>query len=98
LLKFFGINHRHEQVHEQGDGNQADNNGFHKFRVSSGRSELLAPLGVKFARHKKQRHHGDINQISHKICLSDGPKRTPHGAQPLHPSPTLYDQGGSGVS
>jgi hypothetical protein len=56
LLKFFRINHRDEQIGEQREGNEADNNVFHK-----NDSEFLAPMGVDFARHKKQGDDGGEN-------------------------------------
>jgi hypothetical protein len=59
LLKFFRINHRDEQVGEQRDGNEADNNIFHKAL------EFFAPVGVDFARHKKGRDDAEVNQVSH---------------------------------
>jgi hypothetical protein len=61
LLKFFGINHRDEQIGEQRKGNEADNNVFHKSL------EFFAPMGVNFARHKKQDDGSDIDGIDHKM-------------------------------
>ena len=61
MLKFFGINHRDEQIGEQREGNEADDNGFHKFL------EFFAPAGVKLARHKKQGDDGDENQVGHRF-------------------------------
>jgi hypothetical protein len=61
LLKFFRINHRDEQIGEQRNGNEADNNVFHKI------SEFLAPVGVKFAGHKKQDDGSDVDGINHKM-------------------------------
>jgi hypothetical protein len=63
LLKFFRIDHRDEQIGEQREGNDADDNGFHKSL------EFFAPVGVKLARHKKQGDDGDENQINHTFCL-----------------------------
>jgi hypothetical protein len=61
LLKFFRINHRDEQIRKQREGNDADNNVFHKFL------EFFAPVGVDLARHKKQGEHGEINQVIHGL-------------------------------
>jgi hypothetical protein len=63
LLKFFRINHRDEQIGKQREGNQADNNVFHKSL------EFFAPVGVKLARHKKQGDDGDENKINHRFCF-----------------------------
>jgi hypothetical protein len=64
LLKFFRINHRDEQIHEQRKDDEADNNVFHKS------SEFFAPEGVKFARHKEGRDDSDINQVCHKYVAN----------------------------
>jgi hypothetical protein len=64
LLKFFRINHRDEQIGEQRDGNEADNNIFHKF------SEFFAPMGVKLAGQKEGRDNADVNQVSHKYVAT----------------------------
>jgi hypothetical protein len=61
LLKFFRINHRDEQIRKQREGNESDNDVFHKF------SEFSAPVGVKFAHHKNQGDDGDVNNISHRF-------------------------------
>jgi hypothetical protein len=61
LLKFFGINHRDEQIGEQREGNETNDDGFHKCL------EFFAPMRVKFARHKKQGEDGDENQIQHNL-------------------------------
>jgi hypothetical protein len=63
LLKFFRINHRDEQIGEQRDGNEADNNVFHKNKSL----EFFAPVGVNFARHKKQGDGSDVDGINHKM-------------------------------
>jgi hypothetical protein len=65
LLKFFRINHRDEQIREQREGNEADNDVFHKSL------EFFAPVGVDLARHKKQGDDGDENDVSHKFCIPD---------------------------
>jgi hypothetical protein len=61
LLKFFRINHRDEQIGKQREGDEADNNVFHKSL------EFFAPVGVKSAGHKKQRDDGDENKINHRL-------------------------------
>jgi hypothetical protein len=61
LLKFFRINHRDEQIDEQRNGNESDNDVFHKS------SEFFAPVGVNFARHKKQDDGSDINHVQHNF-------------------------------
>jgi hypothetical protein len=66
LLKFFWINHRDEQIGEQRDGNEADNNVFHKNKSL----EFFAPAGVKLAGHKESRDDAEINQVSHKYRLT----------------------------
>jgi hypothetical protein len=63
LLKFFRINHRDEQIGKQREGDEADNNVFHKSL------EFFAPVGVKLARHKKQGDDGDENKINHRFCF-----------------------------
>jgi len=65
MLKFFRINHRDEQIGEQREGNESDNDVFHKWL------EFSAPAGVKFAHDKNQGDDGDVNNISHKFCISD---------------------------
>jgi hypothetical protein len=60
MLKFFRINHRDEQIGEQREGNETNDDGFHKFL------EFFAPVGVKFARHKKQGEDSDEYQIGHR--------------------------------
>ena len=62
MLKFFRINHRDEQIGEQREGNETDDDGFHKID-----SEFFAPAGVNFARHKKQGEDSDENQIGHRF-------------------------------
>jgi hypothetical protein len=64
LLKFFRINHRNEQIRKQREGNEADNNVFHKSL------EFFAPVGVKLARHKKQGDDSDENKINHRFWFS----------------------------
>jgi hypothetical protein len=64
LLKFFRINHRDEQIGKQREGNEADNNVFHKSL------EFFAPVGVKFAGHKKECDDGDENKINHRFWFS----------------------------
>jgi hypothetical protein len=44
LLKFFRINHRDEQVHEQRKGDQTDNNRFHNSNFHLART-LLPIIG-----------------------------------------------------
>ena len=61
MLKFFRINHRDEQIREQREGNEADNNIFHKSL------EFFAPVSVNFAGRKKGRDDSDINQVSHNL-------------------------------
>jgi hypothetical protein len=61
LSKFFRINHRDKQIGEKRQGNEADNNVFHKSL------EFFAPVGVDLARHKKQSEHGDVNKVSHRF-------------------------------
>jgi hypothetical protein len=58
-LKFFRINHRDEQIREQREGDEANNDVFHKS------SKFFAPTSVKPARHEKQGDDGDKNKISH---------------------------------
>jgi hypothetical protein len=85
LLKFFGINHRDEQIGEQREGNEADNDVFHKCL------EFFAPMGIKFARHKKQGDDGDVNKISHRfrfgILKGQSPATLPI-RQPRRPNAT----------
>jgi hypothetical protein len=63
-LKFFRINHRDDQINEQGDGNKADNDVFHKFL------KFFAPAGVKLAHDKNQGHDSDVNQVVHSFVLT----------------------------
>jgi hypothetical protein len=66
LLKFFRINHRDEQIGEQREGNEADNNVFHKNK----RLEFFAPMGVKIAGHKEGCDDTEVNQVSHKHIVT----------------------------
>jgi hypothetical protein len=69
LLKFFRINHRDEQIGEQRDGNETDNNIFHKNKSL----EFFAPVGVNFARHKKQDDGSDVDGVKHKTGQAGKP-------------------------
>jgi hypothetical protein len=63
MLKFFRINHRDEQISKQREGDEGDNNVFHKSL------EFFAPAGVQFARHKKKRDDSNENKVSHRFCF-----------------------------
>jgi hypothetical protein len=47
LLKFFRINHRDEQIHEQREGNQTNDKVFHKFPYSFSHQQAYNPPATK---------------------------------------------------
>jgi hypothetical protein len=66
MLEFFRVNHRHEQVSEQQQRDQANDNGFHLNLL-----EFLAEADVESAYDKKQNHDSTEDQIVHRI-VADG--------------------------
>jgi hypothetical protein len=70
--KFFRINHRHEQIGEQCEGNEADNDVFHKLIKLD--LKFPAPDGVELRGQKGGGHDGDKDQVLHKFltAMADG--------------------------
>ncbi|MCX6894337.1 MAG: hypothetical protein NTZ16_02275 [Verrucomicrobia bacterium] len=63
-LEFFRADHRDEQINKQREGDQADDDGFHKW------SEFFTPVGVKFRRAEEQRDHSEVNQVIHDATMT----------------------------
>jgi hypothetical protein len=76
--KFFRVNHGHEQIGKQREGNEADDDVFHKL-IHLG-SKFPAPAGVELRGQKGGGHDGDKDQVLHKFLTA-----TADGAQPGPP-------------
>jgi hypothetical protein len=59
--EFFRPDHCHEQVDEQQQGNDADNDGFHKVPL-----QFVAEANVKAAHDEKGDDHPKEDQVTHK--------------------------------
>ena len=69
-LEFFRPNHGHEQIDEQQQGNDADNDGFHRVLL-----QLLAEADVKSAHDKKQNDDASENEVVHRFPFGCSQKR-----------------------
>jgi hypothetical protein len=58
------MDHRHEQVDEQQQGNHAHNDGFHSVLLQG-----FAEADVKAAHHKKCDYNAYENQVTHSSSL-----------------------------
>jgi hypothetical protein len=76
--KFFRVNHRHKQIGKEREGNEADNDVFHKLFKQY--SKFSAPNGVELRGQKGGGHDGDKDQVLHKFLTA-----TADGAQPGRP-------------
>jgi hypothetical protein len=65
-LKFFGPQHRQKEIHAERDGDDSENEVFHK-------SKFLAAAGVKHKRREKCDRDSDVNGIKHKHFQTGSP-------------------------
>jgi hypothetical protein len=75
-LKFFGTQHRDQQVREQKKSNHTHNDVFHKFPL-----KLFAEAHVQSAYDEKHNYDSDEQQIQHDIRFefrSNTASATPH--------------------
>jgi hypothetical protein len=67
-LKFFRPQHRHEEIHAERDGDDSENEVFHK-------SKFLAAARVKHKRREKCDRNSDVNGIKHNHFKQAEPPR-----------------------
>ena len=63
-LKFLGPNHRHEEVNEEQQRNDADDDGFHVSLLKD-----VAKAHVERAHDKKQNHDSGEDEVVHKVRM-----------------------------
>ena len=63
-LKILRLDHREEQIREESQGNEADDDVFHK-------SKLLAPMRVEFADGEEGDHNCDVNDVRHAFTVAE---------------------------
>jgi hypothetical protein len=62
-LKFFRADHRHDEIHAEREGNDSENDVFHKiFRL-----KFFAADRIKREHRKKQDRRSDVNRIEHNF-------------------------------
>lgn len=68
-LELFGVKHRHHEVADENDGDEADNVGFH----GGYRLERTTEAGVKRAEGEKRESRGDEDEVGHGsgACMQD---------------------------
>jgi hypothetical protein len=62
FLEFFRPDHRHKQVDEEQQGDDPDDDGFHKVLLKP-----VAKAHVKSAHDEKQEHDADVDEVAHKL-------------------------------
>jgi hypothetical protein len=69
-LEFFWVNHGHEQVDEQQQGNDPDNDGFHFVFL-----KFFAEADIKAANDKKSNDDSDKDEVAHRSSFGFSQKR-----------------------
>jgi len=69
-LEFFRPNHRHKQVDEEQQCDDANNDGFHMVLL-----QLLAEAGVKTAHDKKHNDDCGKDEVAHRFSFGCSQKR-----------------------